>query len=79
MFESILDSKMQFFEENTAGGILNRFSKDVNGVDQLTFWLLMFFDYLMKSLCTVTVIMVTCPWLVVLAIASLFYYNKINE
>jgi len=33
MVENVLHTKLKFFEENTQGMILNRFSKDVQTLD----------------------------------------------
>lgn len=35
MFQSIITASMQFFNTNTSGRILNRFSKDLGAVDEL--------------------------------------------
>ncbi len=37
MVESVLQTKLKFFEENTNGRILNRFSKDVGVLDKIVF------------------------------------------
>jgi ABC-type multidrug transport system fused ATPase/permease subunit len=35
MVESVLNTKMKFFEENTSGRILNRFSKDIENLNKI--------------------------------------------
>ena len=37
MVESVLKTKLKFFEENTNGRILNRFSKDVGVLDNIVY------------------------------------------
>lgn len=37
MVEGVLKTKMKFFEENTNGRILNRFSKDVGVLDSIVY------------------------------------------
>jgi hypothetical protein len=37
MVESVLKTKAKFFEENTKGRILNRFSKDVGTLDKIIY------------------------------------------
>jgi hypothetical protein len=37
MVGSVLHTKLKFFEENTNGRILNRFSKDVGVLDKIVF------------------------------------------
>ena len=37
MVENVLHTKLKFFEENTQGMILNRFSKDVQTLDQIVY------------------------------------------
>lgn len=34
MFHSIIRASMRFFETNTSGRILNRFSKDLGAIDE---------------------------------------------
>jgi hypothetical protein len=37
MVDSVLMTKLKFFEENTQGAILNRFSKDVQTLDRIVY------------------------------------------
>ena len=37
MVENVLNTKLKFFEENTQGMILNRFSKDVQTLDKIVY------------------------------------------
>ena len=37
MVESVLNTKLKFFEENTRGRILNRFSEDVTVLDNIVY------------------------------------------
>ena len=37
MVDNVLNTKVKFFEENTHGRILNRFSKDIGTLDNILF------------------------------------------
>lgn len=37
MVSNVLNTKLKFFEQNTQGMILNRFSKDVQTLDKIVF------------------------------------------
>jgi hypothetical protein len=37
MVTNVLNTKLKFFEENTQGMILNRFSKDVQTMDKIVY------------------------------------------
>jgi len=37
MVDRALNTKIKFFEENTQGRILNRFSKDISSLDYIVF------------------------------------------
>ncbi|CDW76184.1 multidrug resistance-associated protein 4 isoform x3 [Stylonychia lemnae] len=57
MVEGALNTKIKFFEVNTNGRILNRFSKDVKVLD----------------------IIVSVPWVLIIAIISMIYLTKIRR
>jgi ABC-type multidrug transport system fused ATPase/permease subunit len=52
MVNSVLKTKIKFFEENTQGRILNRFSKDVAAVDRIIFTFLDMTDVSNTSFCS---------------------------
>jgi len=37
MVKSVIGTKLKFFEVNTNGRILNKFSKDINTLDEMVF------------------------------------------
>lgn len=37
MIDNVVKTKLKFFEENTQGAILNRFSKDVQTLDKIVY------------------------------------------
>jgi ABC-type multidrug transport system fused ATPase/permease subunit len=50
MVDSVLNTKIKFFEENTHGRILNRFSKDIETLDRILFTFLDMIDVIFKTL-----------------------------
>lgn len=79
MFSSISRATMRFFNTNTSGRILNRFSKDVGSVDELLPIALI--DCLQIGLTLVGIIIVVAisnPWLLVptFLVSFVFYYLR---
>jgi ABC-type bacteriocin/lantibiotic exporter with double-glycine peptidase domain len=79
MVQNVLNTKIKFFEENTQGMILNRFSKDVDTLDKIVYTFLDVTDYIVK--CTITVIMVviSCPFVLLVAGFSLWVLIKLRR
>jgi ABC-type multidrug transport system fused ATPase/permease subunit len=48
MIKSVIETHIRFFEENTQGRIINRFSKDIQTLDNLVFTFLEMVDYVVK-------------------------------
>ncbi|XP_015608410.1 probable multidrug resistance-associated protein lethal(2)03659 [Cephus cinctus] len=76
MFYSIIRATMRFFNSNTSGRILNRFSKDMEAVDvRLPMGMI---DVIQVSLLVIAVIIIVAsvnPWLMIpTACAGLIYY-----
>ncbi|XP_011505353.1 PREDICTED: probable multidrug resistance-associated protein lethal(2)03659 [Ceratosolen solmsi marchali] len=80
MFSSISRATMRFFNTNTSGRILNRFSKDMGAVDELLPIALI--DCLQIGLTLLGIIIVVAisnPWLLIptFLISFLFYYLRV--
>ncbi|XP_008214580.1 probable multidrug resistance-associated protein lethal(2)03659 isoform X1 [Nasonia vitripennis] len=80
MFTSISHATMRFFNTNTSGRILNRFSKDMGAVDELLPIALI--DCLQIGLTLVGIIVVVAisnPWLLIptVLISIVFYYLRV--
>lgn len=76
---SLLNTGIVFFEENTQGRILNRFSKDVATMDNLVFTVLEMADYSVKCVITVTTVVYLSPWLLIVASLSIWYLVRIRK
>ena len=75
----VLKSKIEFFEANPQGRIVNRFSKDIQTLDQLVFGFLEMADYFVKVGLSLLMIIIICPWLIVVAIISLIYLLYVRK
>ncbi|KAJ6646818.1 putative multidrug resistance-associated protein lethal [Pseudolycoriella hygida] len=76
LFRGVSRAKMLFFNNNTSGRILNRFSSDINNVDSVLPNIM--FDILEFCLQYLAIVMITAivnPWLLIpAAIMSLMFY-----
>ena len=92
MVEGVINTKIKFFEVNTNGRILNRFSKDVKVLDSIVNTYLELTDvrllytmmniinqYIVKSILTTVVVIVSVPWVLIIAFLSLFYLIRIRR
>lgn len=80
MFASITNATMRFFNTNTSGRILNRFSKDMGAIDELLPAAMI--DCLQIGLALIGIIVVVGvvnPWLMIptLLIGIIFYFLRI--
>lgn len=75
----VVRTGIDFFEENTQGRILNRFSKDTATMDNVVFGFLEMTDYIVKCLFALAVVVVMSPWIVIIAIFSFFYLLQIRR
>ena len=79
MVQGVVGTKVKFFESHTSGQILNRFSKDVAILDKLVFTYLEMMDYLVKCTLTVLIVVISCPWLLVMAGVSLYSLIRLRQ
>ena len=77
--KSVLRTKLQFFEENTQGRILNRFSKDISTLDYLVFDFLEMVDYFTKCILSIGMVIIVSPWLIGIAMCSLIYLVRLRK
>ncbi|XP_076634046.1 putative multidrug resistance-associated protein lethal(2)03659 [Colletes latitarsis] len=80
MFENISRATMRFFNTNTSGRVLNRFSKDMGAIDEML--PLALIDCLQIGLTLIGIIVVVAianPWLLLptVVIGILFYYIRV--
>lgn len=59
--------------------ILNRFSKDVQTMDKIVYTFLDVTDYIVKCTITVIIVIITCPWLLILTGFSLMILMKLRR
>ena len=75
----MLGTEISFFEKNTQGRILNRFSKDVETMDNLVFMFLEMIDYIVKCCFSIGIVVFLSPWIILLALASLCYLLRLRR
>lgn len=66
--DSLINTKMQFFDENTSGRIINRLSKDVQVSDMIVFNFLEMIDYIIKCSFSVAFIIIASPWTLIVVL-----------
>ena len=67
MVQSVITTAITYFEENTAGTIMNRFSKDVKCLDQYLFVFIECTDYGVKCILSTLILIYLFPPLLLLA------------
>ena len=77
--KGVLQTGITFFEENTQGRILNRFSKDVASLDNLLFIILEMIDHSIKCFVTLVTVIFVSPWLLLVFLFSLAYLWRIRK
>ena len=77
--ESVLATNLVFFEQNTQGMILNRFSKDIQTMDYLVFDFLEMIDYFTKCILSIGMVILVIPWLTIVVIFSLLYLINLRK
>jgi ABC-type bacteriocin/lantibiotic exporter with double-glycine peptidase domain len=74
-----LQTDLSFFEENTCGRIVNRFSKDVKTLDQFLFVFLEMTDYTVKCAFSTAIVIYLYPVLILFAILQMFYLIRLRK
>ncbi|KAF5283716.1 hypothetical protein FQR65_LT13751 [Abscondita terminalis] len=80
MFGSIINATMRFFNTNSSGRILNRFSKDMGAIDELLPTAMIdCFQIFLILIGIIAVVASVNPWLLIptFAIAIIFYFLRI--
>lgn len=80
MFQSLIRATMQFFNTNSSGRILNRFSKDIGAIDErLPLAMIDCTQIGLNTLAIVAMVAVVDVWLLLptLVIGVLFYFIRI--
>lgn len=76
MAQRLMKAPMSFFERTPVGRILNRFSNDINKVDEaLPRSVNIYMGCLVKTMATTVVIAVALPWFVVVMVMLVFIYG----
>jgi len=78
VISGLINTNMQFFDENTSGRIINRLSQDIKATDAIVFNFMEMIDYIVKCSFSVFFIMVSSPFTILVVIAQLgyFYYLR---
>jgi ABC-type multidrug transport system fused ATPase/permease subunit len=79
MVRSVLHAQLKFFEENTSGRIINRFSKDISTLDNLVFTVLEMIDYMVKCFFSLALVVWIVPWLLLVVGLSLIYLLRLRK
>lgn len=79
LVSSILHTDLAFFEENTCGRIVNRFSKDVKTLDQFVFVFLEMTDYTVKCMFSTAIVIYLYPALILFAVLQLMYLIRLRK
>lgn len=77
--KSLINTKMQFYDENTSGRIINRLSSDMRTVDNIVFNFLEMIDYNIKCLFSVIFIIFSNPVLILVVFAQLYYFKVLRK
>ena len=77
--DSIIHTNMAFFDENTSGRIMNRFSKDVAVLDLFVFSFLEMVDYNIKCLFSVCFIIFSSPMTLIVVAVQLYYLHRLTK
>ncbi|KAF5294058.1 hypothetical protein FQA39_LY13532 [Lamprigera yunnana] len=80
LLNSVLKAKMDFFETNSSGRILNRFSKDIGVIDELLpGTLFVTCQYALSIVGSIMMISIINPWLTVLSCILVLIFYLLNS
>jgi ABC-type multidrug transport system fused ATPase/permease subunit len=79
MVKSVLHAHIRFFEENTQGRIINRFSKDIATLDQMVFQVLEMIDRMVSCFFSLVLVVMIVPWLLILVAISFYYLVNLRK
>ena len=77
--DSLIHTKMAFFDANTSGRIMNRLSKDVMVLDQFVFSFLEMLDYIIKCAFSVVFVVFSSPITAVIVFIQLCYFYRLSK
>lgn len=77
--EKLIKTRMQFFDENTTGVILNRMSSDVSVNDQIVFNFLEMIDYIIKCLFSLVFIVYSSPLTIIVVMFQMCYVYNLRK
>lgn len=75
----MLHAHIRFFEENTQGRIINRFSKDIATLDQMIFQVLEMIDRMVSCFFSLVLVVMIVPWLLILVAISFYYLVNLRK
>ena len=75
----LVKTGISFFDENTSGRIINRFSKDITVTDKIVFHFLEMIDFIIKCLFSLVFIMLSQPITVIFVIMQLCYFGYLRR
>ena len=79
LVQAILETNITFFEENTSGRIINRFSKDVKTLDQFLFTFLEMTDYAVKCVFSTIIVIYLYPALLFIGVLQMIYLIRLRH
>lgn len=79
VIKAMVNTRMQFFDENTSGRIINRLSKDIAVVDRIVFNFLEMVDFIIKCLFSVVFIVISSPYTIIIVVFQLIYFYYLRK